>query len=94
MTKWKQYLVGVMFLFVLFVLQYRLWIESGGMKEMWKLKKMLSRQNIENEKLKKSNEEILLQIQRLQKSQDAVESSARSELGMIKKEEKFYRIIP
>ena len=36
---------------------------------------------------------IILQVEHLQKNDDAIESRARQELGMIKKEETFYQIV-
>jgi cell division protein FtsB len=77
----------------LLFLQYRLWFESNGIHDMVKLKNVLAVQAQENDKLKKQNEELLFQIQRLQNSQEASESRARNELGMIKKNEKFYQIV-
>lgn len=74
-------------------LQYRLWFESGGIRDMVKYKKMLAEQAVENDKLRKRNEELLFQIQRIQNSQDAAESRARSELGMVKKGETFYQVV-
>jgi cell division protein FtsB len=78
---------------VLFFLQYRLWFESDGIRDMMQLKKNLSRQTDENERLKKLNEDLMFQVQRLQNSKDAAESRARNELGMIKKDETFYQIV-
>ena len=78
---------------LLIFLQYRLWFESGGIRDMLRLRQTLASQTMENEKLKKRNEQLLFQIQRLQNSKDATESRARNELGMIKKGEKFYQII-
>lgn len=83
----------VILLMVLAFLQYRLWFESGGIHDMKILKKTLSQQALENDKLKKRNDELLFQIKRLQKSEDATEARARNELGMIKKDEKFYQIV-
>lgn len=85
-------LAGVLLLVLLF-LQYRLWMESGGLKDMFKLKKMLAAQITENDKLKKRNDELLFQIKRLQNSEDATESRARNELGMVKKGETFYQVV-
>jgi cell division protein FtsB len=75
------------------ILQYRLWFESGGIRDVIRLKSTLSQQEGENEKLRKRNNDLLAQIQRLQNSQDTAESRARSELGMIKKGETFYQVV-
>lgn len=77
----------------LLMLQYRLWFKSGGIRDLYQLRKTIALQKNENEKLKRSNDELLFQITRLQKSQDAAESRARNELGMIKKGETFYQIV-
>ena len=74
-------------------LQYRLWFQPGGIGDTVKLKDALAQQEYKNDKLKKQNEELLFQVRRLQASQDATESRARSELGMVKKGETFYQII-
>jgi cell division protein FtsB len=86
-------ILGAILIGVLILLQYRLWFESGGIKDMIKLKKELGQQAIENDKLKKNNEELLFQVQRIENSKDAAESRARNELGMIKKDETFYQIV-
>lgn len=86
-------LLAVSLLGILIFLQYRLWSETGGIRDMQHLKKVLALQTQENEKLKKRNDELLFQVERLQNSHDAVESRARNELGMIKKDETFYQIV-
>lgn len=93
MSRLKLYLLGAILFGALVLLQYRLWLESGGIRDMMKMKETLAQQAIENDKLKKHNDELLFQIQRLQYSKDAAESRARNELGMIKKDETFYQIV-
>jgi cell division protein FtsB len=84
----------IAFLFFVFIfLQYRLWFVSGGVYEMLGLKKTVNTQKNENDNLKKHNDDLLQQIKRLQNSTDATEAHARNELGMIKKDEKFYEIV-
>lgn len=78
---------------ILGFLQYRLWMEPGGIRDMVQLKKQLAVEQLQNEKLKKRNQMVLLQVQHLQKNQDAVEMRARQELGMIKKDETFYQVV-
>lgn len=86
-------LLPILLLGILIFLQYRLWFDSGGIMSMLQLKKQLAKEQLENEKLKKRNQQVLLQVQRLQKNQDAIESRARQELGMIKKGEIFYQVV-
>lgn len=85
-------LAGVLLVALIF-LQYRLWFEVGGIRDVVHLKKALKQQKVEIANLKKRNGELLFQIQRLQNSGDAVESRARNELGMVKKDETFYQVI-
>jgi cell division protein FtsB len=83
----------IILLIVLIFLQYRLWFETGGIFDMLHLRKQLAVEQVKNEKLKKRNQLLLLQVQHLQQNQDAVESRARQELGMIKKGETFYQVV-
>lgn len=78
---------------VLLFLQYKLWFQADGMHSLFALKKTIALQQNENDQLKKQNDLLVFQIQRLQKSQDAAETRARNELGMIKKGETFYQVI-
>ena len=82
-------LLLIMFIF----LQYRLWWESGGLKDFFLMKKDLQVIQANNLKLKQRNDALLFQIERLRNSQDAIEARARNELGMIKKGEIFYQIV-
>jgi cell division protein FtsB len=86
-------ILAVILLTLLAFLQYRLWFEAGGIIDMLRLKKQLALQIAQDEKLKKRNERLVQQIQYLQANKDAVESRARGELGMIKKDETFYQVI-
>lgn len=85
--------VVIVLLVVLGILQYRLWFESGGIKDVISLKTALSKQEAENANLHKRNAELLAQVKSLKGNEDAAESRARSELGMIKKGEKFYQVL-
>lgn len=82
-------LLGLLLVF----LQYHLWFESGGIIDMLRYKKQLALQNQENDKLKQRNEKLIKQVQYLQASNEAVESRARGELGMVKKGETFYQVV-
>ena len=86
-------ILPMLLVMLLIFLQYRLWCEPGGLRDMMRLKKEVALQNQENAKLKKRNEILLTQVQLLQKDKDAVEARARRELGMIKQGETFYQIV-
>jgi cell division protein FtsB len=86
-------LVPVLLIILFLFLQYRLWFESGGILDMMRLKRHLAEEIQKNEQLKKRNDILMRQVMYLQKNQDAIESRARQELGMIKKGETFYQTV-
>lgn len=86
-------ILPILLVMLLIFLQYRLWLEPSGIRDMVQLKKEVALQQAENEKLKKRNEALLQQVKHLHKDKDAVESRARRELGMIKKGEVFYQVV-
>lgn len=88
----RKILLFTLFALLIF-LQYQLWFGSHGVRAMMSLKKQLTTQTAENEKLKQRNQALLLEIEHLRDNKDAVESRARNELGLIKKGETFYRIV-
>ncbi len=74
------------------VLQYCLWFETDGIIDMLKAKKQLALWVQENNKLKQRNEKLIQEVQYIQTHNEAIESQARAELGMIKKGETFYQV--
>lgn len=84
---------AVLLVFMVLFLQYRLWFERGGIRDMSRLKKQLAVQKAENDKVKEYNKDLMLQVRNAQKNKQAAEMRARSELGMVKKGETFYQIV-
>lgn len=93
MSNRRLYIIPLFLIMILAFLQYRLWLQPGGMLDMIHLKKQVALQKEENDKLRKRNEVLIQQVQRIQKNKDAVESQARQDLGMIKKGEVFYQVV-
>jgi cell division protein FtsB len=93
MTYLRGKLLPMILLLLLIFLQYRLWFETGGIIDMLRVKKQLALQLKMNDKLKLRNDKLSRQVQYLQASNDAVESRARNELGMIKKDETYYQVV-
>ena len=89
----RWYLFMALLILILMFFQYHLWFESGGMRDMLQTKNRLAQQLAINDKLKKQNEALIWQVQKMQTSKDAAEARARTELGMIKKDELFYQIV-
>ena len=75
------------------LLQYELWFSVGGMNTVWQLKKDISKQQAINDDLAKKNDALAKSIHALKHSNDAIETRARHELGMIKNDEVFYQVV-
>ena len=84
----------VIFLVVVIVaLQYRLWFADNGIVHAFHLKKDINSLNAKNDDLRKNNESLITEIESLKKGGVAIENLARSDLGMIKKDEVFYQVV-
>lgn len=83
------WLLVVVFVF----LQLRLWIGDGSLAEVWQLRGEIDKQQQENYVLSERNRRLSAEVKDLREGLDAVEERARSQLGMIKKDETFYLII-
>lgn len=78
---------------LLLLLQYKLWLGSGNVIEVSRLKQAIERQKQENAQLLERNHALEAEVLDLKKGMAAVEERARKELGMIKKGETFYQIV-
>ncbi|HWS78692.1 MAG TPA: cell division protein FtsB [Thermomonas sp.] len=74
-------------------LQYKLWLGSGGQREVAALRAQVAAQQTGNLKLEQRNEALKAEVEDLKSGEAAVEERARSELGMVKPGETFYRVI-
>ena len=74
-------------------LQYRLWVGHGGAREVQDLAEQVRQQQRDNGGLKQRNAEVAAEVEDLKSGEAAVEERARSELGMIKPGETFYRVV-
>ncbi|EFB71888.1 Cell division protein FtsB [Providencia rustigianii] len=74
-------------------LQYSLWLGKNGIHDYVKVKDDVAAQEIVNSRLKQRNEQLFAEINDLNDGQDAIEERARSELGMVKPGESFYRMV-
>ena len=74
-------------------LQYRLWWGEGGRRSVAALQQQVAQQAHENDGLKQRNAALAAEVEDLKSGEAAVEERARSELGMIKPGETFYRVV-
>ena len=80
-------------LVLLVLLQYRLWLGEGGMREVSQLRSEITAQRVENEQLRERNRTLAAEVQDLKKGKTAIEERARTDLGMIGKGETFYQVV-
>ena len=78
---------------LLLVLQSKFWLGAGGWREARELQDSVSAQREENARLQQRNDALSAEVEDLKSGETAVEERARSELGMIKPGETFYRVV-
>ncbi|MBL0709641.1 MAG: cell division protein FtsB [Colwellia sp.] len=81
-------------LILLVLLQYRLWFGKNSVPDYLSLQEDVIRQQAANEKLKQRNKLLYADTDDLKLGTEAIEERARNELGMIKDNETFFRLIP
>jgi len=74
-------------------LQYRLWFGEGSVQEVWRLNEESKQSRAELIRLRGRNQALEAEVADLKSGLDAIEERARSELGMIDSEEKFYQFV-
>ncbi|CBA15667.1 cell division protein FtsB [Xanthomonas albilineans] len=74
-------------------LQYRFWFGPGNSGEVLVLESQVEHQKRDNEGLQQRNAALAAEVKDLKDGEAAIEERARSELGMIKPGEKFYRVV-
>lgn len=84
---------SVMLLILLCVLQYTLWLGKNGISDFQNISSEIEVQQNVNSNLVQRNSEMFVEINDLRKGFDGIEERARHELGMIKEDETFYRIV-
>src|SRR3954467_13046938 len=75
-------------------LQYRLWLSGDGVREVTRLSEAVERQKAENDELEARNQQMVAEVTDLKAGMAAIEERARSELGMIGRNETFYQVVP
>jgi cell division protein FtsB len=86
--------INITLLILLAALQYRLWTGHGSLPDVWRLDELREAQATENRELDERNRSLAAEVLDLKDGLGAVEERARSEMGMIKRDETFYQIIP
>ena len=74
------------------LLQYPMWLGKGSWLRVWEVDQQLNAQRDTNRKLALRNEALDAEVRDLKQGLDAIEERARSELGMIKRDEIFFQL--
>ena len=86
-------IIALVLLLLLIWLQYKIWLQDGGIPEVIQLQEEVEEVKTEVEKLQERNSSLDAEVKDLKKGLDAIEERARSEMGMIKEGEVYYQVI-
>jgi cell division protein FtsB len=86
----KSLLAALAILFLL--LQYKLWFDSDGIRNIWHLHQHIHEQTLINKELKRDNLVLRADVLSLKNGEDAIEERARYDLGMVKRNEVFVNL--
>ena len=86
-----RWLLGFL-VFLLLVLQYRLWFAEGSLAEVHRLKAQVAEFNRVNEQLRERNAVLEREVLDLQGGNDGVEQRAREQLNLVRDGEVYYRV--
>ncbi|MEZ5492183.1 MAG: septum formation initiator family protein [Gammaproteobacteria bacterium] len=75
------------------VFQYQIWFGKSSLRALNALEARLESQQASNLEMRERNRYLAVEVKDLQGGLEAVEERARSELGMIGKDETFYLIV-
>jgi len=86
-------LVTLALIALIALLQHPLWLGKGSWLRVWEVDRQMQAQRETNQKLALRNAALDAEVRDLKQGLDAIEERARSELGMIKRDEIFFQIL-
>ncbi len=89
-SRWLLVVLGIIGL----GLQAQLWLSDDGYRKTVKLKAAVEDQRALNEVLRARNAALDAEVINLKQGRDAAEERARTDLGMIGKQETFFQVVP
>lgn len=78
---------------LLLLIQYPLWFGKGSWFRVRQVEEQIEAQREVNRRLQERNAALEAEVRDLKVGLDAIEERARSELGMIKRDEIFFQIV-
>ncbi len=88
--RWLLVLLGIVGL----GLQAELWFSDDGYRKTMGLHEAVTEQRALNDSLRERNSSLDAEVINLKQGRDAAEERARTDLGMIGKQETFYQVVP
>lgn len=76
----------------LLLLQYRIWFSGDGISEVLRLRTAVAGQEAENQRLSERNRQLAAEVRDLKQGYVALEERARTDLGMIGRNETFFQV--
>ncbi|MDE2422839.1 MAG: cell division protein FtsB [Betaproteobacteria bacterium] len=86
-------IVSLFLLLLITLLSYSLFIGKGGWLRIRSLSQQISQQKDANVQQKMRNDALSAEVKDLKQGTDALEEHARTDLGMVRQGETFYRYV-
>lgn len=87
--RWSLLVLALLFL----ILQYRLWWGEGSYAQRAELSRQVEQQKARNDRLRERNRILAEEVEGLRTDPGAIEERARTDLGMIRKDETFFLVL-
>jgi cell division protein FtsB len=75
------------------LIQYPLWLGKGSWLRVWEVDQQIRAQREANRRLQARNDALEAEVRDLKTGLEAIEERARSELGMIRRDEIFFQLV-
>lgn len=85
--------ITITLLVILLLLQYPLWLGKGGWLKVWDLHRQVEAQQQVNQQTQTRNAVLDAEVRDLKQGTEAIEERARTDLGMVKRDELLYQIL-
>ncbi len=85
--------VTLILIAVILLLQYPLWLGKGSWLKVWDIDRQVEAQKQLNQQTQLRNASLDAEVRDLKNGTEAIEERARSDLGMIKRDEVFFQIV-
>ena len=84
--------LALVFVLLIAALQYPMWLGKGGWLQVRELDRQVEVQRAANATLKVRNDALDAEVRDLKTGTEAIEERARSELGMVRRDEVFFQV--